>query len=113
MSERTYSTNEAARMLGCTYRQLDHWSRRGLLPDQDPGAVLGCGGRRRLTDADLTRAHTLMMVSLLRSGALEDTIRLLEQIGMRHVIEARTLAPIQRLPELSTRAELPPPVSAR
>jgi DNA-binding transcriptional MerR regulator len=58
----TIRSTELIRMAGITYRQLDHWSRRGFIETKHPG-----NGRQRQWDEDETE-RTLMLARLVRAG---------------------------------------------
>ena len=50
-SEGTYSSKQAASIVGLTYRQVDHWIRSGFLLPEKPAN--GSGSRRGLSTNDL------------------------------------------------------------
>jgi len=61
------SSDEVAEYAGITYRQLDHWLRRGYIPA--PGTTsgeTGSGNRRRWTQAEADRVA--LMASLVGEG---------------------------------------------
>lgn len=63
--DETYSTREAARAAGVTYRMLDHWLRTGsvrIADEQMPGS----GHQRRFTSAEV---ETLIEIVALYRGA--------------------------------------------
>lgn len=65
-----YTTSEVMRLVGCTYRKLDHWSRRGYIPGQEGG--VGSGHRRDWTDDQIDRVRLLMMASEIKNASLDD-----------------------------------------
>lgn len=56
----SYSTHQTAVLAGVTFRQLDHWSRRGVLGEMD---TPGSGRRRRFNDDDVRLFRVLGRVS--------------------------------------------------
>jgi DNA-binding transcriptional MerR regulator len=62
MSEHLLSSQQVARQAGLTYRQVDYWSRRGLLGDQRTGS----GNPRRYSPQQAE--VVVMMARLLRVG---------------------------------------------
>jgi DNA-binding transcriptional MerR regulator len=73
------STEDVARLIGASYRQLSYWCSEGLIPGQptDPGS--GSGGHRQWTAADIERARVVLTAAQLRAGSLADTVALLER----------------------------------
>lgn len=62
--EAQFSTNDVAERTGCSYRQLDYWSRNGVLvPEIVEGQ--GSGTRRAYSAADVERARVVRAVSEL------------------------------------------------
>lgn len=61
---------EAARRLGITYRQLDHWYHRGFLGPDSDNRKRGSGNERRVTLAEFQRATALS--SLVHAGIRAD-----------------------------------------
>ena len=58
MHRRAHTSAEAARLSQITYRQLDHWARRGWIqPSIDPGT--GRSGRRLYSPEDVLRLAAL------------------------------------------------------
>lgn len=76
-SDECYSTDDVARMLGCTYRQLDYWCRTGLIPTQY-GVKLGSGHRRCWTVTDIARARLVFLASRLTTSTIAAVVELLE-----------------------------------
>lgn len=72
-----YSTDDVARMLGCSYRQLDYWCRTGLIPTQY-GVKLGSGHRRCWTVTDIARARLVHLASRLTTSSIASVVELLE-----------------------------------
>jgi DNA-binding transcriptional MerR regulator len=68
-----WSSHEAARIVGISYRQIDHWDRTGVVK---PTMILGhkgSGSRRRYSHTDVCK---LMLVSMLvRSGYRLERVR--------------------------------------
>jgi hypothetical protein len=69
-----YSSSGVCRVVpGLTYRQLDHWTRKGYLtPSLAPGD--GSGNRRRWSHQDVQTARRLMSVARLREMFQDGTI---------------------------------------
>ena len=72
------STHDVAKLVGVSYRQLDYWCRRGLIPGQR-GVCPGSGGRRLWRPNDVQRARVISMAARLKSLPMEQTIELLER----------------------------------
>lgn len=64
MDTQRYSTTQVARLSSASYRQLDYWSRNGvLIPSiEQPN---GSGSRAVYSDADVERARVLAAVAQL------------------------------------------------
>ena len=73
---RPYSTVEVAELTGATYRQLDHWCRRGFIPGQ-PTMGIGSGHRRLWTDKQVEEVELLMRASRLINATLDEAVDLL------------------------------------
>jgi len=58
---------EVCRIVGITYRQLDHWANTGLVTPSVSGDVVGSGSRRRYSYQDLLR---LRVIKRLREAGL-------------------------------------------
>lgn len=71
MDRTSYSTNEVASLAGCSFRQLDYWSRNGVL---EPSIVTaaGAGTRRAYSFADVERARVLASIAPL--GAMSSVL---------------------------------------
>lgn len=54
----TFSSHEVCKLAGITWRQLDYWTRTGVLTPSWRG-VRGSGGKRRWTDADVYQARVV------------------------------------------------------
>lgn len=65
---------EAARHVGITYRQLDHWYHRGWIGDSS-NVSPSTGNARQVTDTELTRLKQL--AALVRAGLRPDRAALL------------------------------------
>lgn len=77
---------EVREKTGITYRQLDHWTRKGILPDQDRKGP-GTGKQRNFTEDDV--ATILRITSLAKS---------LQSLG---VVPQRFLTPSERVEAVS------------
>lgn len=66
------STSEAARLVGCTLRQADHWVRIGLLSPH--GVNGGYGSRRRWGTEEVT--VLALVARLMRLGMSTSDVRL-------------------------------------
>jgi hypothetical protein len=58
-----YATSEVVEMTGATFRQLDHWSRRGYVRPLNPTS--GSGVQRQWSPLDIRVARALLSVSKL------------------------------------------------
>lgn len=76
IEELTYTTVQVSEMTGATYRMIDYWCRRGLIPGQD--RVIGSGMRRHFTDEQVERVRRLLRASRLSNASLEQALELLE-----------------------------------
>lgn len=67
LTETTVSSPDACRLVGCTYRNLDHWCRNGALGERLclPG---GGGSRRRWSSSDLEALYAVKQVMALAGG---------------------------------------------
>ena len=74
--EQTYRTVAVCEMTGATYRQIDYYCRRGLIPGQEQ--VIGSGMRRTFTEAQVERVRLLLRASRLSTSTLEQALELLE-----------------------------------
>lgn len=88
-----YSSGEAVRLTGASYRQLDTWCRAGLVIGMDRAP--GSGRRRRFTEGQLDRLRLLVFAARLRSLSLAELAQRLEAVP--------AIANALR-PELETRA---------
>lgn len=75
----SFSSVEAARLAGVSYRQLDHWARKGLV-EPSVAAAAGSGTQRRYSFADLVAVTTVRRlrdagISLGRAAEHLDAIR--------------------------------------
>lgn len=71
MDRTSYSTTDVAALAGCSYRQLDYWSRNGVLePSIEVGT--GSGTRRSYSQGDVERARVLAAVAPL--GAVSSVL---------------------------------------
>jgi hypothetical protein len=91
MPERSYSTPDVVALTGLSYRQLDHWARRGILRPSVNRAG-GTGTVRRYSERDVQRARSIawLVAAGVNPGAfadraIDDVVRMLEaainQIG--------------------------------
>lgn len=64
---RTFSTTEIVRLTDATYRQVDHWTRLGLLEPEGP-AFPGSGQQRRYAERELFIVAVLAVLSELGAG---------------------------------------------
>lgn len=62
-------TSEILARTGITYRQLDHWTRRGWLHPDHP--LKGCGSRREWTNNEIEVAAR--MAQLVKAGLTPKT----------------------------------------
>ena len=103
-----YSTSDVARMIGATYRQVDHWARKGYIPGQAAGAGTGSGHYRRWTQADVEAARLLALAAWLRVQNLGHIVEVItrsrEVLALIHALDAeRTSLPE---PDPTTRRQL-------
>lgn len=78
MTVDTYSSAEVCQLAGVTYRQLDYWTRCGLV---EPFVqATGSGSRRRWSQVELLRVRRVRLASLLSSGTLSDALDRLDDI---------------------------------
>lgn len=78
-SEATFSTPDAARMAGVSFRQLDYWSRVGVIVPETPAA--GSGSARQFTG---TQVRNIAMIGRLRElgvslEAIEDVMKVVDR----------------------------------
>lgn len=73
-----YTTPEVCEMTGATYRQVDHWARKGWIPGQP--AEVGSGMRRRWTPAQVERVGVLLKASKLSNSTITQAVELLERV---------------------------------
>lgn len=71
-----YSTIEVAKLTGATYRQLDYYCRKGLVPGQ-PRYGTGSGNRRRWTDDQIEEVLLLVRASKLVNATLNEAVEML------------------------------------
>lgn len=62
-----HHAHAAARVAGCSYRQLDYWCRCGVLGPQHAQSV-GSGGRRVFTGREVTLLRLCSLLSDLNAG---------------------------------------------
>lgn len=79
MDVTTYSSAEVVSLAEVTYRQLDYWTRIGLVRPSVVDAV-GSGSRRRWSEADLLRVRRVRLASKLCNGQLVDALDALDAI---------------------------------
>lgn len=63
-----------------TYRQLDYWTRVGLI--EPLVAASGSGSRRRWSADELTKVRRVRLASLLSCGTLQDALDALNDLGV-------------------------------
>lgn len=68
----SWSSDDACRITGSTYRQLDYWARKALIVPQGHNAD-GSGTRRRYLFTDLVRMRTVVV--LMAAGVSLESIR--------------------------------------
>ncbi len=75
-----YSSADVCALTGCTYRQLDYWTRSGLIRPSICEAA-GYGTRRRWSRDDLGKVRRLRQAGELVRGRLVAALDHLETIG--------------------------------
>lgn len=75
----TYSSAQVCQLAGVTYRQLDYWTRQGLIHPTIPAR--GSGSKRRWTWDDVERARRLRLAARLVSGSIIDALDVLDDIA--------------------------------
>lgn len=65
--QRCYTTKEAVRLTGCTWRQLDYWTRMGHVAPCDEALIAPGSGFQRTYPAESLLVISLAL-SLMRSG---------------------------------------------
>jgi len=78
-TERTYSSAEVCDLAGVTYRQLDYWTRIGLV-EPSVAVANGSGSRRCWTADDLARVNRVRLAAELSSGSLQDCLDRLDEV---------------------------------
>ncbi len=75
----SYSSDEACRLAGITYRQADYWTRRGLIEPMAPAT--GSGSRRRWSAQDVLVLRVIHRLMVLRMThvVIQDAIALLDR----------------------------------
>lgn len=71
MSERTFSTTEIVGLTDASFRQVDHWTRLGIIEPEGP-AFPGSGQQRRYSERELMIVAVVATLSEL--GAPLDTV---------------------------------------
>lgn len=74
----TMSSVQLCREAGCTYRQLDYWTRHGLV--EPLVAADGSGSRRRWSVDDVHRVRRLILAARFASGSIMDALDLLDDM---------------------------------
>ncbi len=99
-----YTTPEACQLAGVSYRQLDYWSRRGLLVPSITEAD-GSGSQRRYSSFDVAQARVLGRLSALgiKPGQIEDHETLADLVD-HLLVELHALEPLARFLERSDHA---------
>lgn len=74
----TLTSVQLCRAAGCTYRQLDYWTRRGLI---EPAVQAeGSGTRRGWSVDDIPRVRRLVIAARFASGSILDALDLLDDL---------------------------------
>lgn len=86
MTERkaTFSTTQACRLAGITYRQIDYYDRSGLIDPTQPAR--GSGSQRRWTSREVDALRVLGRLMSLRAYNGSDTNQRFREIAA-HVAE--------------------------
>jgi DNA-binding transcriptional MerR regulator len=71
-----FTSKEMVALTGATYRQIDYWCRKGLIPGHTE--PVGSGGRRRFSEEDLRRARLILLASRLSTKPLVEVVAILE-----------------------------------
>jgi DNA-binding transcriptional MerR regulator len=71
----TYSTTQVCEM---TYRQVDYYCRKGLVPGQPAGPGTGSGHPRRWTQDQIDRVALLLRASRLVNATLDEAVEMLD-----------------------------------
>lgn len=74
----TLSSAQLCRSVGCTYRQLDYWTRQALI--EPLVAAEGSGTKRRWSVDDVQRVRRLMLAARFASGSILDALDLLDDL---------------------------------
>lgn len=69
------STTDVCRSTGATYRQVDHWCRKGYI--DGVGSWVGSGHRRRFTRDQVGRVQALIRASQIKELPLDELADLL------------------------------------
>jgi DNA-binding transcriptional MerR regulator len=72
------SSDQVCKLVGISYRQLDYWSRTGLIEGQEDAG--GSGRRRRWTPVQVERVRALQLVQKLRTLPYAEVVKLLDQM---------------------------------
>jgi DNA-binding transcriptional MerR regulator len=90
-----YSSLEVCRLTGVTYRQLDYWTRIGLIRPSFAQAH-GSGTQRRWSPTDIARIRRIRLAAQLCSGTLTEALGHLEaleaELHALHEADTPTLA---------------------
>jgi DNA-binding transcriptional MerR regulator len=68
----SWTSREVCEHVGVTYRQLDHWTRCGLITPAQPAA--GQGTRRRWSPADVERVRRIAAAAADRRVTLAERV---------------------------------------
>jgi DNA-binding transcriptional MerR regulator len=67
-----WSSAQVCQLVGCSYRQLDYWTRAGLVSPTVPAE--GSGSRRRWSSGDVERVRRLRAVADHRRRPLAELV---------------------------------------
>lgn len=81
-SRRSYQSPDVCELAGISYRQLDYWTRTGLITASSH-ATTGSGDARWYRDTDVVRAAVAS--ALLKAGLTLAAVRQTIEIGRAHV----------------------------
>lgn len=90
MAARTFSSVQVCRAAGITYRQLDYWTRVGVL--RPPMAANGSGTSRAYSELELNIAAVVRQLSALGAGTVvagevAETLRMMWELDdMRGIV---------------------------
>jgi DNA-binding transcriptional MerR regulator len=76
-----YSTADVCAIVGCSYRQLDTWTRSGLVVPSLREAS-GCGTQRRWSSDDVAAVRRVAVAAELAGGTIIDVLDWLDAVGV-------------------------------